>query len=242
MRLKRPRDDFAFTFEWGVDGLRSLATSADVVIVVDVLSFSSIVSAAVEAGATVAPAAGADGDPWLRVTDALLLDPGARVTAPPSPGRELAVAAAIEHPTVLAGCLRNASATAALARELAGPFGTIAVVAAGDWWEGDSARPRMAVEDLLGAGAILAALDPAAAIAPPRCSPEAAAARAAFRAARPLLHDAVSGSVTGRALRAEGRDDDIAMAAAADTTALAAQLVDGAFVGRAASAGSLHQA
>ena len=44
--------DFSYRFDWGLDGLRALAPAAEVVIVVDVLRFSSAVSAAVESGST----------------------------------------------------------------------------------------------------------------------------------------------------------------------------------------------
>ena len=60
------------------------------------------------------------------------------------------------------------------------------------------------VEDLLGAGAVLAALDPAASISRPGCSPEAAAARAAFVAARPRLVETLLACASGTELRCPG--------------------------------------
>lgn len=233
MRLEA-QEGFAYRFDWGVEGLRALAPSADVVVIVDVLLFSTVVSAAVEAGAIVSARAGHDGAP-LDATDALSLAPGSHVVLPASPGHELAIAAAIEHPTVLAGCVRNATATALLARELAGSLGSIALVAAGERWSASSQTARVAVEDALGAGAIISVLDPSAAVAAPRCSPEAAAARATFRAQRGALHEAVADSASGRMLSASGRQAEIAAAAALDTTSLAALLVDGAFTGHTAS-------
>jgi 2-phosphosulfolactate phosphatase len=236
---------YAYRFGWGAEGLATLAPSADVVVIVDVLRFTSAVSAAVERGATVLPypwrdaAASAyaaereavlagtreDGPISLSPTDLLRIDAGRRIVLPSPNGSTLSFAAR-GGAHVLAGSLRNASATARHARQLGG---TIAVIAAGERWPADALRP--CVEDLLGAGAVLAALDPSASASPPCCSPEAAAARAAFAAARPLLADALAGSTSGRELARLGFADDVATSAALDATRLAAQLVDDAFVG-----------
>ncbi len=77
---------------------------------------------------------------------------------------------------------------------------------------------------------MLAALDPAAAISAPGCSPEAAAARAAFVAARPRLAAVLADSVSGRELVASGRADDVAEAAEHDVSHAVPVLRDGAFV------------
>jgi 2-phosphosulfolactate phosphatase len=250
------QEGFAYRFEWGPSGLRALAGpsssgTVDVVVIVDVLRFTTAVSAALEAGATVFPYRWADGaaadyaaqrsavlagrrelgELSLSPTDLLPVQPGARIVLPSPNGSALSFAAR-EHGArhVLAGCLRNAWATAAAARRLAGTSGSIAVIAAGERWHGATGPLRPAVEDLLGAGAILATLDPAAAISPPCCSPEAAAARAAFVAARPRLHETLAASASGRELLARGWDDDVATSAAFDVTRTAALLVDDAFV------------
>lgn len=242
---------YAYRFDWGPNGLRTLAPVADVLVVVDVLRFTSAVSAAVESGCTVFPYRWADdqaaayaaerdatlagrrehGELSLSPTDLLSVGTPLRIVLPSPNGSALSFAAR-EHGArhVLAGCLRNATATARAARRLAGATGAIAVVAAGERWHGATGPIRPAVEDLLGAGAVLAALDPAAAVSAPCCSPEAAAARAAFVAARPRLHEAIANSASGRELLARGWDDDIAASAALDVTDLAARLVDDAFV------------
>jgi 2-phosphosulfolactate phosphatase len=244
-------DPADFRFDWGPNGLRSLAPGAAVVVIVDVLRFSTAVSAAVESGAEVLPYRWADdqgdafaaehgavlagrrerGEPSLSPTDLLLLEHGARIVLPSPNGSALAFAA-LEHGArhVLAGCLRNATATARRARELA-DGGPIAVIAAGERWRGETGPLRPAVEDLLGAGAVLAALDPSAAVRRPRCSAEAAAARAAFLAARPLLHEALLDSTSGRELLERGWHDDVSTSAALDVTDRAAELVGDAFVG-----------
>jgi 2-phosphosulfolactate phosphatase len=241
----------AYRFDWGPNGLRALAPVADVVVIVDVLRFTTAVSAAIESGCTVFPYRWADdqapvyaaansavlagrrghGELSLSPTDLLALSSPVRLVLPSPNGSALSFAAR-EHGArhVLAGCLRNATATARAARRLAGPGGVISIIAAGERWRGATGPLRPAVEDLLGAGAILAALDPAAAVSAPCCSPEAAAARAAFVAARPRLHEAIANCASGRELVGRGWDDDVAASAALDVTDLAARLVDDAFV------------
>lgn len=244
---------FAYRFDWGPNGLRSLAPVADVVVIVDVLRFTTAVCAALEGGGTVLPYRWADdgaqafadargavlagdrgqGGPSLSPTDLLAADRPVTLVLPSPNGSALAFAAR-EHGArhVLAGCLRNATATARAARRLAGASGTVAVIAAGERWRGSTGPLRPAVEDLLGAGAVLAALDPAAAVSAPCCSPEAAAARAAFVAARPRLYEVVAGSASGRELLARGWHDDVSTSAALDVTDVVARLVDDAFVAR----------
>lgn len=242
---------FAYRFDWGLDGLRALAPVADVVVIVDVLRFTSAVSAAIESAATVLPyrwaddAAAAfarsqravlasrreDGGPSLSPTDLLTLAPGTRLVLPSPNGSTLTFAArdlGARH--VLAGCLRNATATAEHARRLAGPNGTIAIIGAGERWHDHGGPLRPAVEDLLGAGAILAALDPAASISSPGCSPEAAAARAAFVASRPRLRDVIATCSSGRQLIDRGWSDDVDTSSAWDVTDLAVALRDGELV------------
>ncbi len=242
---------FAYRFEWGAAGLHALA-DADVTVIVDVLRFSTAVCCALEAGATVWPYPWGDDSaaafaaergaalagrrdhagPSLSPTDLLHVPQGARLVVPSPNGAALAHAAHSGGARmIIAGCLRNASAVAAAARRAAGDGGVIAVVAAGERWGDAHGALRPAVEDLIGAGAVLAALDPSASTGQPGCSPEAAAARAAFAAARPLLFDALSSSASGRELIERGCDDDIATAAALDVSIVVPLLdSDGAFV------------
>lgn len=239
---------FAYRFAWGAAGLDALAPHCDVIVIVDVLRFTTAVSAAVDRGAVVFPyrwrdataaafaahqraeLAGAreDGPLSLSPTDLLRLDPGARIVLPSPNGSTLAERAReLDVPFVLAGSLRNADATAHRARDLAHD-GSIGVIAAGEHWPDGSLRP--AVEDGLGAGAVLAHLDPSGAVSAPCCSPEASAARAAFQAARPALHDHLSASTSGRELIRIGFADDVETAAELDAATCPAQLCDGAFV------------
>ena len=118
---------------------------------------------------------------------------------------------------VLAGCLRNASAVAAAARDLGGPVG---VVAAGERRLDGSLRP--AVEDLVGAGAILHALGG-------RPSPEARAAIAAFLDAAPDLASVLAACISGRELAARGLAGDLRMAAGLDVSQAVPRLSGGVF-------------
>jgi 2-phosphosulfolactate phosphatase len=246
------QDGFAYRFDWGIDGLRCLAPEVDVVIVVDVLRFTSAVSAAVEGGSAVLPfpwgddgaAAYAeerdailagrreDGGPSLSPTDLLTLPAGSRLVLPSPNGGLLAwTARQLGAGRVLAGSLRNATATAVHARRLAGD-GSIAVVACGERRDDAPQSIRPAFEDLVGAGAVLSALDPSGAVAGRRCSPEAGAARAAFQFARPRLLHHLAATTSGRELIDRGWEDDVATSAALDVTDVAAELVSDEFVAR----------
>jgi 2-phosphosulfolactate phosphatase len=240
---------YAYRFDWGLDGLHALAPSCDVIVVIDVLRFTSAVSVAVDTGATVFPfrwkdaraasyaternaqLAGLreDGGPSLSPTDLAELPPATRIVLPSPNGSTISLTAAEDGvPFVLAGSLRNATATARRARALSHD-GAVGVIAAGERWGTASGPVRPALEDLLGAGAVLAALDPSAAVSDPRCSPEAAAARAAFVDAKPTLTETLVSCASGRELVARGWLDDVGASARLDASDRAAQLVDDAF-------------
>ena len=97
------------------------------------------------------------------------------------------------------------------------------MIAAGEQWPDGGLRPS--VEDLIGAGAILTASDPAT------LSPEARAAVAAFRTVRARLDAALGESASGRELVAAGFGVDVQLAAELDATDIVPVLVDGAFGG-----------
>lgn len=115
-----------------------------------------------------------------------------------------------EGTAVVAGSLRNCSAVARWALERQAGKGdrfTVAVVAAGET-RGDGST-RFALEDLLGAGAIIDAL---AGLGIDYCSPEAAAAAAAFTGLRNATGHLIGASTSGRA--ATARDDRASVDAA----------------------------
>ncbi|MFH5878863.1 2-phosphosulfolactate phosphatase [Arthrobacter sp. NA-172] len=240
-------------FEWGLDGARSVASGADLAIVVDVLSFTTCVSVAVDRGATVFPY------PWKDATaedfaahhaaqlavprgaGGLSLSPSSlrtarslsRVVLPSPNGSALAYELAREVPLIAAVSLRNAAATADwVAAELSSDA-VVAVIAAGERWPGGSLRP--AVEDQIGAGAFIAGLAAAGrgGFTPEDgmegFAPEAQAAMAVFNAAEPHLHEVLRGCSSGRELIGAGYADDVEIAAELDAGSAVALLRDGAF-------------
>lgn len=102
----------------------------------------------------------------------------------------------------------------------------MSVVAAGERWPDDSLRP--ALEDLLGAGAIIAALQ--AGQAGP-LSPEATAAAACYSGTGDVAA-ALSGCASGIELANRGHADDVAIAAELDSCEAVPVLIDGAFTTR----------
>jgi 2-phosphosulfolactate phosphatase len=111
---------------------------------------------------------------------------------------------------VVAASLRNRRAMARWALDQQGDKGdrfTIAVLAAGE--PRDDGSVRFAVEDLLGAGAVIDAL---ADVGIDYCSPEAAAASAAFTGLRNATGHLIGASASGRALAASGRRAEVDLA------------------------------
>ncbi|ALJ18975.1 2-phosphosulfolactate phosphatase [Microbacterium sp. No. 7] len=218
-------------FEWGVAGLDRLAP-ADVVVVVDVLGLSTDAVGRVAAGDEVAPGA-------LALADAAGDAVGAAGVAAAA---RIAARAAGTGATVLLGCLRNASATAAAVlaeQSRRGARTSVAVIAAGDPASADPASGdpgsaglavtgmapsgsalahaplRFAVEDLLGAGAVI---DGLTALGIDHTSPEAAAASEAFRGLRGAVRHLLTASGSGRERADGGFRAEVESAASLDAT------------------------
>ncbi len=239
--------------DWGLAGARALTEDArpgDVAVVVDVLSFTTTVCVAAEAGIGVYPYpwAATDAPTYAAARDAVLargrrevlgtgsvsLSPASfegvsgveRVVLPSPNGSAISFALADAGVTVVGACLRNASAVGAWLR---GVTGRISVVAAGERWPDGELRP--AVEDLWGAGAVLSVL------APEEASPEARLAAAAYDAVRADLAAALPASASGRELVEAGFARDVEIATAVDVTAVVPVLRGEAFVGEPGSEG-----
>jgi 2-phosphosulfolactate phosphatase len=239
---------FDVRLEWGPSGVDALSGVTHAV-VVDVLSFTTAVTVATGRGVAVYPfrwrderaaAYAAEVDATLAVgrleaaragVAGVSLSPAAmarvegveRVVLPSPNGSTISTALAGSGATVVAACLRNAPAVAAwlAARAEAGP---IAIIPGGERWPDDTLRP--AVEDLWGAGAVVAGLLAAGLSA----SPEARAAAAAFAAAD--LPGDLHQCVSGRELSDHGFAADVAIAGEYGASSVVPVLVDGAFLPR----------
>ena len=110
------------------------------------------------------------------------------------------------------GCLRNACAAARVCEAI---DGSVVVVPAGERWPSGSLRPA---QDYLGAGAIISSFGSA------RLSPEAKAAVAVFKDARPRLRGTLLDFASGRELSEIGYAGDIEIAASLDVSDTVPQL------------------
>lgn len=200
-------------FEWGVEGLARLAPS-EIVVVVDVLRFSSTVAARVSAGEDV---------PLDEHAHAVSLNGAAVAAAAAAPE-------GTEAPVVLLGGLVNASAVAAAvlsAQHARGARTSVAVVAAGELSGRETGAPlRFAVEDLLGAGAVIDALG---VLGLDHTSPEAAAACEAFRGLHGAARHLLAAAGSGQELLARDRRAEVLAAAEVDALAAVPVLRGGVF-------------
>jgi 2-phosphosulfolactate phosphatase len=231
------QEDFACRCEWGPDAVTVLAP-ADVIIVIDVFSFTTCVGVAVSRGVAILPYAWNDPSAadYATAQGAELagkrrktrysLAPGSYLDAPaglrcvlPSPnGARVTLAAAASGAVVLAGCLRNARAVAAAAQRAGRTFN---VIPAGERWLDGGLRP--ALEDAIGAGAVLAGL-------PGSRSPEAAAMVAVFESCRDRLVATLEACGSGRELEGRGHQQDKFIAGELDVSTCVPRFDGTAFV------------
>ncbi|MDO9430346.1 MAG: 2-phosphosulfolactate phosphatase [Phenylobacterium sp.] len=225
--------------EWGLSGVEVLRDHAAVMVIVDVLSFSTAVDVAVHRHARIHPfpygdedasraeaerlgvrlaaSRSAGGQLSLSPASLMKLNPGERLLLPSPNGSRLSLACG--RASVLAGCLRNAKAVAAKALALA-DGGQIAVIPAGERWPDGSLRP--AIEDLLGAGAVIAALGLTG-------DPEAEVARDAFLSAEPHLAHTLRGCRSGQELIEREHAMDVEIALDLNSSHCAPMLKNGAY-------------
>ncbi|MCF6378385.1 2-phosphosulfolactate phosphatase [Nocardioides KLBMP 9356] len=232
--------------EWGPTG--ATAVPADYAVVVDVLSFTTTLSVALERGIEVFPFRWRDAraaEHAMRHGATLAvgrfealsrgnarhvsLSPASlaevegieRLVLPSPNGSTIAFALADTGAQVVGACLRNAGAVARWLAPRVADGASVVVVPAGERWYDDTLRP--AVEDLWGAGAVLDALGHDDEVA----SPEARMAAAAWRAVQ--LPDDLLTCASGVELAEAGFVADVEIAGQRDVSEVVPVLVGESF-------------
>lgn len=217
---------FDVVFEWGSHGLEALGNTADIIVIVDVLSFSTCVSVAVDAGALVYPfrwkddraavfaqshqaylAESRNGKSQFSLSPKSLaqLRKNDRIVLPSPNGSHLCTT--VKGKVLVAGCLRNANA---VGRFLNASTGRKLIVAAGErWHNSDTLRPSC--EDFIGAGAIVSHLQGLK-------SPEARTAELVWSGMCREVRSFVSQCSSGQELIERGFVDDVTMASDVDSS------------------------
>lgn len=232
------QQDHDIRCEWGLHGAEVLAPVCDAIVVIDVLSFTTAVSVAVNRGGVVYPYRWKDDTriAFAQKMGAILAGPrgagtyslsplslnavksGERIVLPSPNGSTISLATG-DTPTY-AGCLRNAHAVA-IAAMRHGP--RIGVIPCGERWPAD-ATLRPAIEDLIGAGAVIAELKGTR-------SPEATAAVWAFEGAAASLLETIGSCSSGKELIERGHPEDVEIACDLGADAIAPRLVGGSYHG-----------
>jgi 2-phosphosulfolactate phosphatase len=212
-----------------------LAPTSDVIVIIDVLSFSTCIDIANSRGAIVFPYQWNDesaktfaqsidaeiaekrgGSRYsLSPTSLLPIGQGTRLVLPSPNGSSLSLATAAT-PT-LTGCLRNCRAVALAAMN----YGRrIAVIPAGEKWSDGSLRPSF--EDFIGTGAVISYLEG-------NLSPEAQLAVAAYRGVRQSLEHLIKQCGSGQELIERGFEQDVDLASEINVSDCVPTLVNGAY-------------
>lgn len=236
-------------FEWGLSGAKAVAPECDLAIVVDVLSFTTTLSVALDAGITVLPypvrgdgarayaqemdAVQAVGRSTARGDQISLSSPTIRDRAHhperlvlPSPnGSTISYELSQLVPCVVGGSLRNSAAIGRWVAQRYFDGARIAVIAAGEQWPDGSLRP--AAEDLWGAGAVIDAIS---AHGPRRTpSPEARMAGAAWAFVASEISTQLENCASGQELIDIGFEQDVSIAAEVDSSVAVPVLRDDRF-------------
>ncbi|WP_261376220.1 2-phosphosulfolactate phosphatase [Brevibacillus brevis] len=213
--------DYTARFDWGYEGVEQVGAASDMIVIIDVLSFSTCVDIVTGRGGIVYPyqvkdesavafakqkaalLAGKRGEPISLSPACLKTVPmGSRMVLPSPNGSTCTVLAKKTGAKVIAACLRNAPSVAKYIQE---QKGTVTVIACGERWGNGALRPAM--EDMIAAGALLHELEGY------RLSPEAEMAVAAFRSAQDQLPAYLQKCASGQELISRGYPEDVALAA-----------------------------
>ncbi len=205
--------------EWGIEGVNNFSIENDIAIIVDILSFSTCVDIALSRNAAIYPYNFKDEtvkeyakankavaasltrsktDFSLSPSSYLSIQKGTKVVLPSPNGSELSFSSV--SGITLCACLRNYKDVAEYAKSISG---NIIVVPAGEKWENGSMR--FAIEDYLGAGAVLSELDG-------EFSAEAELAKEIFMNVKPKLKDIIQKSISAKELIERGFTEDVELA------------------------------
>ncbi|MFA4133023.1 MULTISPECIES: 2-phosphosulfolactate phosphatase [unclassified Brevibacillus] len=213
--------DYTARFDWGYEGVEQVGAASDMIVIIDVLSFSTCVDIVTGRGGIVYPyqvkdestvafakqkaalLAGKRGEPISLSPACLKTVPmRSRIVLPSPNGSTCTVLAKKTGAKVIAACLRNAPS---VARYIQQQNGTVTVIACGERWGNGALRP--AIEDMIAAGALLHELEGH------RLSPEAEIAVAAFRATQDHLPAYLKTCASGQELISMGYPEDVELAA-----------------------------
>ena len=211
---------YQIKFEYGLEGIKTLFDFTDIFIIVDILSFSTCVEIATSNDAKVYPFQWANekAQEYSKEIDAILaskrnsadsfslsqssllkIPKGFKIVLPSPNGSTLSLET--NNKLTIAGCLRNAKAVA----EYANKYGkNITVIASGEKWENNNTR--FAVEDLIGAGAIISELKGS-------LSPEGEIAKIVFENKKENLLQTLKNCSSGQELILKGFESDIDLSA-----------------------------
>jgi 2-phosphosulfolactate phosphatase len=214
------QNEFDIRLEWGQKGLGELSSISDVLIVIDVLSFSTCVDIVTSNLASVIPYGWKDetavafaknqnailADSKRQYSTSYSLSPTSllavkeqeKIVLPSPNGSTLSLATG--NAVTLCGCLRNAKVIAGYAMR-AGK--KIALIPAGEQWPDGSLRPCF--EDLIGAVAIIYYLNGT-------LSPESRTALSAFNEYKENLTEGLLKCSSGKELIQRGFRNDVILA------------------------------
>ena len=205
--------------EWGIDGINKFSSQSEITIIVDVLSFSTCVDIALSQKAIVYPYVYKDDSAidYAAANDAVLasfnrskdkfslsplslkkISEGTRIVLPSPNGSDLSLCSLSK--VTLCACFRNYRLVAEYANSISE---NIVVIPAGEKWP--NGTMRFAIEDYLGAGALLSELKG-------ELSAEANAAKKLFESLKQDLKHIISGSLSGRELIEKGFPEDVDIA------------------------------
>jgi 2-phosphosulfolactate phosphatase len=234
------QNEFDIRLEWGLRGLVELAPISDVIVIVDILSFSTCVDIATRNEAIIYPYQWKDesaieyaqslkaeladfkrkySDGYsLSPTSLLHIEPGTKLVLPSPNGSTLTLSTGTT-PT-LCGCLRNAKAVATFAKKYGNK---ISIIAAGEQWTDKSLR--VAFEDLIGAGAIISYLTG-------NLSPESRTGLTIFENSKTTLLTDIKNCSSGKELIERGFEKDILLACELNSSDNVPVLTNNSYVGQ----------